>query len=189
MTLKYPEFFRERFIKPRREAAGVIFGRGVERGEIDQNLNRELVLDLVYGPPIYRLIVGYAPLEDKLADERGRSCLEVWIKDARKGLELQVRVPENTASLVGKQSGTLRAHIFPVSRLAQALPGPNRLNERSGVIAAAGDVRVDLIVAWKKEMSSVVLRSFLDLVSAKASRIRSQGELRSRAKPAKIDKF
>jgi hypothetical protein len=31
--------------------------------------------------------------------------------------------------------------------------------------------------------------SSFNVVSAKASRIRSQGELRSRAKPAKIDKF
>jgi DNA-binding transcriptional LysR family regulator len=39
------------------------------------------------------------------------------------------------------------------------------------------DVRVELIVAWKKEAPSVALRSFLDLVNAKASRIRKKGEL------------
>jgi AcrR family transcriptional regulator len=66
---EFASLFRERFIKPRRESAGVIFDRAVERGEIDQNLNRELVLDLIYGPTIYRMIVGHAPLEEKLADE------------------------------------------------------------------------------------------------------------------------
>jgi AcrR family transcriptional regulator len=66
---EFASLFRERFLKPRREDAGVIFDRGVQRGEIDQNLNRELVLDLIYGPAIYRMIVGHAPLEDKLADE------------------------------------------------------------------------------------------------------------------------
>jgi AcrR family transcriptional regulator len=66
---EFASLFRERFMKPRREAAGAIFDRGVARGEIDQSLNRELVLDLIYGPAIYRLIVGHGPLENKLADE------------------------------------------------------------------------------------------------------------------------
>jgi DNA-binding transcriptional LysR family regulator len=39
------------------------------------------------------------------------------------------------------------------------------------------DVRIDLVVAWKKETPSVVLRSFLDLVNAKAARIRKKAEL------------
>jgi AcrR family transcriptional regulator len=66
---EFASLLRERFLKPRREAAGVIFDRGVQRGEIDQNLNRELVLDMIYGPAIYRMIVGHAPLEEKLADD------------------------------------------------------------------------------------------------------------------------
>jgi AcrR family transcriptional regulator len=61
--------FRQRFLKPRREATGVIFARGIERGEIDPNVNPELVLDMIYGPAIYRMIVRHAPIEDKLADE------------------------------------------------------------------------------------------------------------------------
>jgi DNA-binding transcriptional LysR family regulator len=39
------------------------------------------------------------------------------------------------------------------------------------------DVRVELVVAWKKERPSVVLRSFLDLVDANASHIREKAEL------------
>jgi AcrR family transcriptional regulator len=66
---EFASLLRERFLKPRREAAGVIFDRAVERGEIDQSLNRELVLDMIYGPAIYRMIVGHAPLEEKLADD------------------------------------------------------------------------------------------------------------------------
>jgi AcrR family transcriptional regulator len=66
---EFASLFRERFLKPRREAAGVLFVRGVERGEIDQNLNWELVLDLIYAPAIYRMIVGHAPLDVKIADE------------------------------------------------------------------------------------------------------------------------
>lgn len=39
-------------------------------------------------------------------------------------------------------------------------------------------VRVELVVAWKKETPSVVLRAFLDLIDASASRIRKKAELR-----------
>jgi DNA-binding transcriptional LysR family regulator len=39
------------------------------------------------------------------------------------------------------------------------------------------DVRVELIVAWRKEAPSVALRSFLVLVDSKASRIRKKAEL------------
>jgi AcrR family transcriptional regulator len=66
---EFASLFRERFIKPMREAVEIIFDRGVERGEIDQNLNRELVLDLIHSLAIYRLIARHTSLEDKLADE------------------------------------------------------------------------------------------------------------------------
>jgi DNA-binding transcriptional LysR family regulator len=39
------------------------------------------------------------------------------------------------------------------------------------------DVRVALVLAWKKEEPSAVLRSFLDLVNASASHIRKKAEL------------
>jgi AcrR family transcriptional regulator len=66
-----PEFarlFRERFVGPRREVVGVIFDRAVQRGEIGPNLDRELVLDMIYGPAIYRLMARHAPLERDIAD-------------------------------------------------------------------------------------------------------------------------
>lgn len=66
---EFASLFRKRFLKPRREAIGVVFDRGVERGEIDQNFDRELVLDMIYGPAIFRMVVEHASLEVKLADE------------------------------------------------------------------------------------------------------------------------
>ena len=39
------------------------------------------------------------------------------------------------------------------------------------------DVRIKLVAAWKKEMPSVVLRAFLDLIEANASQIRKKAEL------------
>ncbi|HVX65945.1 MAG TPA: TetR/AcrR family transcriptional regulator [Bryobacteraceae bacterium] len=62
-----PEFaklFRERFLAPRRDAVRVIWQRGVERGEVRREIDSELVLDLIYGPTIFRLLAGHAPLND-----------------------------------------------------------------------------------------------------------------------------
>jgi AcrR family transcriptional regulator len=67
-----PEFatlFRERFLKPRRERVGVIYDRAVRRGEIRAGLDRELVLDLIFGPLIYRLLTQRAPLNRRAADD------------------------------------------------------------------------------------------------------------------------
>jgi AcrR family transcriptional regulator len=66
-----PEFaalFRERFLKPRRETAGSILDRALKRGEIDSTLDREIVLDLIYGPAIFRLMAGHGPLNNEEAD-------------------------------------------------------------------------------------------------------------------------
>jgi len=65
---EFASLFRERFLKPRRDGVGVIFDRGVARGEINRNLDRELVLDLIYGPAIFRLMVEHAPLDREVAD-------------------------------------------------------------------------------------------------------------------------
>ena len=71
MDVEFASLFRKLFLKPRREAVGVISLIAVlNEEEIEQNLlNRELVLDLIYGSAIYRMIVGHGPLENKLADE------------------------------------------------------------------------------------------------------------------------
>ncbi|PWT79863.1 MAG: TetR family transcriptional regulator [Acidobacteria bacterium] len=77
---EFATLFRERFVKPRREAVGVIFDRGVKRGEIDRSLDRELVLDLIYGPAILRLMAGHAPL-DRHASEAVISALFAGLRD------------------------------------------------------------------------------------------------------------
>jgi AcrR family transcriptional regulator len=66
-----PEFaalFRERFLTPRRKAAGELLDRAIKRGEIDHTLDRELVLDLIFGPMVLRLMVGHGPLDRTEAD-------------------------------------------------------------------------------------------------------------------------
>jgi AcrR family transcriptional regulator len=65
---KFAALFRERFLQPRREAVGIILDRGIKRGELNGKLDREIVLDLIYGPMIFRLMAGHGPLNEKEAD-------------------------------------------------------------------------------------------------------------------------
>lgn len=56
--------FRERFLYVRRDAARVMWRRGVDRGEIRKEINSEIVLDLIYGPMVFRLLAGHGSLSD-----------------------------------------------------------------------------------------------------------------------------
>lgn len=60
-----PEFlslFRERFLYPRRVAALLMWRKGVDRGEIRREVDPEMVLDLMYGPMIFRLLAGHGSM-------------------------------------------------------------------------------------------------------------------------------
>src|SRR5271155_223742 len=54
--------FRERFLFARRDAARVMWRRGVDRGEIRKEGDGEIVLDLIYGPTLFRLLAGHGAL-------------------------------------------------------------------------------------------------------------------------------
>jgi AcrR family transcriptional regulator len=56
--------FRERFLYVRRDAARVMWRRGVDRGEIREEVDAEVVLDLIYGPMVFRLLAGHGSLGD-----------------------------------------------------------------------------------------------------------------------------
>jgi AcrR family transcriptional regulator len=63
-----PEFsalFRDRFLYPRREAARIMWRRGVDRGEISSYVDPEMVLDLIYGPMIFRLLAGHGAVTNE----------------------------------------------------------------------------------------------------------------------------
>lgn len=62
---KFLALFRERFLYARRDAARVMWRRGVERGEICSDVDSEIVLDLIYGPMIFRLLAGHGSLSEQ----------------------------------------------------------------------------------------------------------------------------
>ncbi|MBR8836463.1 MAG: TetR/AcrR family transcriptional regulator [Stigonema ocellatum SAG 48.90 = DSM 106950] len=63
------EAFREQFIANRRKATRTILEQGMARGELRPDLNLELVIDGIYGPIWYRLLLKHAPLDDVFAEE------------------------------------------------------------------------------------------------------------------------
>ena len=67
-----PEFlalFRERFLYARRDAARVMWQRGVERGEIRDDIDSDTVLDLIYGPLVFRMLAGHGPMNEVEAEK------------------------------------------------------------------------------------------------------------------------
>jgi AcrR family transcriptional regulator len=59
---------RDRLIHSRRDASRVIWDRGVARGELRGDVDREVAIDIVFGPALYRLLTGYAPFDEAAAD-------------------------------------------------------------------------------------------------------------------------
>ena len=63
------EAFRERFLWPRRKQAYSTLRRGIDRGELPQNTDLDLILDSLYGPIYMRFLIRHAELKEAFADE------------------------------------------------------------------------------------------------------------------------
>jgi AcrR family transcriptional regulator len=59
---------REAFLSPRRAALQKVLERGVDRGELRPDIDRELALDFLGGPLFYRLLITGGPLDESLAE-------------------------------------------------------------------------------------------------------------------------
>ena len=62
------EALRSRWLSVRRTEAREILELGIARGELREDLDLEVAVDVLYGPIYYRLLVGHAPLDEDLAD-------------------------------------------------------------------------------------------------------------------------
>jgi AcrR family transcriptional regulator len=58
----FAEELDQRLVQPRRNRARPIFERAVARGELPQDTDIELALDLLYGPVYHRFLQGHLPL-------------------------------------------------------------------------------------------------------------------------------
>lgn len=59
---------RANLVDPRRDVFRAIWERGVARGELRDDVDPDVALDLMIGPTLYRLLMGHAPLTDAAAD-------------------------------------------------------------------------------------------------------------------------
>jgi AcrR family transcriptional regulator len=59
---------RKHLVAPRRALMQTIWDRGVARGELRADVDRDAAIDLLIGPVLYRLLLGHAPLDDASAD-------------------------------------------------------------------------------------------------------------------------
>ncbi len=57
------EAYRARYFTPRRLDSRHILERGIQRGELKEDLDIELSIDLIYGPIFYRLLITGQPID------------------------------------------------------------------------------------------------------------------------------
>ncbi|MET8784372.1 TetR/AcrR family transcriptional regulator [Streptomyces sp. NPDC004589] len=64
-----------RLVTSRRGVVRAIWDRGVLRGELRDDVDPDVALDLFFGPLVYRMLAGHAPLDEQAADEVVRVAL------------------------------------------------------------------------------------------------------------------
>lgn len=70
------EAYRDRFFRPRRLEARGLLEKGVQRGELKNNLDIGTCIDLIYGPIFYRLLITGEALDDLYVESLVRSAFE-----------------------------------------------------------------------------------------------------------------
>lgn len=58
----------EHLMAARRDLGRKIWDRGVDRGELRPDVDREIAIDVIFGPALYRLLATGAPLDSATAD-------------------------------------------------------------------------------------------------------------------------
>src|SRR5271157_442868 len=76
--------FRERFLRPRRQEAYKTLRRGIERGELPENLDLDLVLDILYGSIYMRFLIRHGDLSESYVSEVCRLVLDGASVNGRK---------------------------------------------------------------------------------------------------------
>ncbi|OBJ34543.1 TetR/AcrR family transcriptional regulator [Mycolicibacter heraklionensis] len=71
-------YFREYFLDGRRAAISELWQRGVTRGDVDADIAIDDVIDLLFGPLIFRRMTGHYPL----TEDHARRLAEVALRGA-----------------------------------------------------------------------------------------------------------
>jgi AcrR family transcriptional regulator len=70
------ETLRRVWLLPRREATATVLRRAVDRSQIRPDVDIPTVMDQLYAPLYWRLLMGHRGLDDELADQLVRNTLE-----------------------------------------------------------------------------------------------------------------
>src|SRR5579862_2495393 len=92
--------FRDRFLWPRRREAYATLERGIRRGELRKDIDRDLLLDSLYGPIYMRFLIQHDRLTPEFVD---RLCMLVLrgarpLRKSRQGSLRPKAVPGSTNS-------------------------------------------------------------------------------------------
>ena len=90
----FRERYHERFLEPRRAAAGALFKRAIGRGEIPADISIDLALDLIYGPLYHRLLHGHGALSEQFVKDVIDAALTGAVASERK----LTKAPEPSAA-------------------------------------------------------------------------------------------
>jgi len=72
--------FRSVWIKPRRAEAKAVLGRYQQNGQLGQDIDLDLLLDLIYGPFYFRLLSGHGTLSSSYAEAIADLALQGLLK-------------------------------------------------------------------------------------------------------------
>jgi AcrR family transcriptional regulator len=73
--------FLDRFLAGRRQAVRELWERGVRRGDIRPGVDVEIGIDVLFGPAIFRLMTGHAPLDPTAARAIADAALDGLLVD------------------------------------------------------------------------------------------------------------
>lgn len=59
---------REQFVTELQKDAGAAIERAKQNGELAKHFSTEILLDMIYGPIFYRLLIGHQPLDEAFSD-------------------------------------------------------------------------------------------------------------------------
>ena len=63
------EEYRKRYVRMRRDLTIPVIERGYATGEFKRRVDPHLLIDMIYGPIYYRLLVRYLPMNQQFIDE------------------------------------------------------------------------------------------------------------------------
>ncbi len=89
--------FRVRFLRPRRQEAYRTLRRGIERGELPEELDLDLVLDTLYGAMYMRFLIRH----DELSEDYVNNVCRMVLEGAAHGQHAKRGVHKNGAAKNG----------------------------------------------------------------------------------------